>query len=190
MTITSVLVQLCLTISLKIHKTACSINLFILCEICLYCVQTSPLICGAYWLTGFFAVRMSTDGVSRANYMISFVVSLALSLLELLRPLLIIFRYSVYLYFSYFFVFVFFLYFSMFFQYSELCFSNGFGQFWPSWPWRDVCWCHFIVTMAVLEHPFVYCKVFHFQRWRLTSSNIVWQWGVLTIKTLLVNKIL
>ena len=58
MTIISVLKQFSLTISLGIHQSACSINLFIgrLCY-----VESSHLIC-AYWLTGFFSVGMSTDG--------------------------------------------------------------------------------------------------------------------------------
>ena len=60
MTIISVLIQLCLTISLGIHKTACLTNLF---NGRSYCVETSHLICGAYRLTGFFAVGMSTDRV-------------------------------------------------------------------------------------------------------------------------------
>ena len=95
-TITSVLIQLCLTISLGIHKTACLTNLFSGRS---YCVETSHLICGAYRLTGFFAVGMSTDRVFRAGYTISFFVSLALSLLDFLRLLLIIFKYLVYLVF-------------------------------------------------------------------------------------------
>ena len=60
MTIISVLIQLCLTISLGIHKTACLTNLF---NGRSYCVETSHLICGAYRLTSFFAVGMSTDRV-------------------------------------------------------------------------------------------------------------------------------
>ena len=60
MTIISVLIQLYLTISLGIHKTACLTNLFSGRS---YCVETSHLICSAYRLTGFFAVGMSTDRV-------------------------------------------------------------------------------------------------------------------------------
>ena len=152
MIIISVIIQLCLTISLRVHKTACSTKHR-------YCVETSHLICGAYWRISFFAVAMSTGGVFRAGYTISFFVSLALSLLDFLCPLLIIFRYSVYL--------VFFI--KMFFQYSEWCFSNeqGFGQFWLPGIWRDVHRCHFMFTTTILEHPFVYFKVFHFQRCRL-----------------------
>ena len=86
----------CLTISLGIHKTACLTDLFSGRS---YCVETSHLICCAYWLTGFFAVGMSTDRVFRAGYTISFFVSLALSLLDFLRLLLITFKYLVYLVF-------------------------------------------------------------------------------------------
>ena len=94
MTIISVLIQSCLTISLGIHKAICLIDLFSRRS---YCVETSNLICGAYQLTGFFAVGMSTDRVFRAGYTISFFVSLALSLLDYLHLLLIIFKYLVYL---------------------------------------------------------------------------------------------
>ena len=83
--------QLCLTISLGIHKIVCSINLISGRS---YCVEASHLICGAYQLTVFFAVGVSTDKVFRANYMISFFVSLELSLLDFLRLLLVIFKYS------------------------------------------------------------------------------------------------
>ena len=50
MTILSVLIQICLTISLGIHKTDCLTDLFSGRS---YCVETSHLICGAYRLTGF-----------------------------------------------------------------------------------------------------------------------------------------
>ena len=93
----SVLIQLWFTISLGIHKRACLKNLFSGRS---YCVETSHLICGAYRLTGFFTVGVSTDKVFRAGYAISFFVSLALYLLDFLRLLLIIFRYLVYLVFS------------------------------------------------------------------------------------------
>ena len=63
-TIFSLLIQLCLTISLGIHKT-----------------------------------ENYTANLFRANYSISFFVSLVLSLLDFLRPLLIIFKYLVYLVF-------------------------------------------------------------------------------------------
>ena len=96
MTIICVLIQLWLTISLGIHNIACLTNLF--CGRS-YCVETSHLICGAYRLTGFFAVGMSTDRVFRAGYTISFFVSLALSLLDFLHLLLIIFKYLVFLVF-------------------------------------------------------------------------------------------
>ena len=92
MTIICVLIQLCLTIILGIHKTACLINLFSGRS---YCVDTSHLICGAYRLIGFFAVGMSTDRVFWAGYTISFFVSLALSLLDFLSLLFIIFKYLV-----------------------------------------------------------------------------------------------
>ena len=66
MTIISVLlVQLCLTVSLEIHKTACLIYLFSGHS---YHVETCHLICSTYCLTGFFAVVMSTDGVFRTDY--------------------------------------------------------------------------------------------------------------------------
>ena len=94
MTIISAIMQLCLTISLGIHKTACSTNLF-----SSSCVETSHFICSAYRLTDFFALVMSIDGVFRTGYTISFFVSLTLSLLSFLRPLLIIFKFSVYLIF-------------------------------------------------------------------------------------------
>ena len=97
MTIISAIIQLCLTISLGIHKTACWTNLFSGRS---PCVETSHFICSVYRLTGFFAVGMSTDGVFRTGYTISFFVSLALSLLSFLRPLLIIFKFSVYLIFA------------------------------------------------------------------------------------------
>ena len=102
MAIISVLIQLCLTINLEIHKTACWTNLFSERS---QCLETSHLICSAYWLTVlffvvvFFAVEMSTDRIFRANYTISFFVSLALSLLDFLRPLFITFKYLVYLVF-------------------------------------------------------------------------------------------
>ena len=66
MTIISVLlVQLCLTVSLEIHKTACLIYLFSGHS---YHVETCHLICSTYFLTGFFAVVMFTDGVFRTDY--------------------------------------------------------------------------------------------------------------------------
>ena len=92
MTNVRLLIQLCLTISLGIHKTACLADLFSGRS---YCVETSYLICGAYWLTGFFAVGMSTVRVFGAGYKISFFVGLTLSLLDFLRLLLIIVKYSV-----------------------------------------------------------------------------------------------
>ena len=76
-----------------IHKIACLTNLFSGRS---YCVGTSHLICGAYRLTGFFAVGMFTDRVFWAGYTIPFFVSLALSLFDFLRLLLIIFKYLVY----------------------------------------------------------------------------------------------
>ena len=91
-TIISLFIQLCLTVSLGIHKTACSINLFSGHS---WYVETSHLISSAYWLNDFFAVGMSTDGAFRGNYTISFFVCLALNLLGLLRLLLIVFKYSV-----------------------------------------------------------------------------------------------
>ena len=96
MTIISALIQLCLTISLGTQKTACLTNPFSGCSCC---VETGHLICGAYRLTGFFTVGMITDRVFLAGYTISFFVSLALSLLDFLRLLLIIFKYLVYLLF-------------------------------------------------------------------------------------------
>ena len=96
MTIISVLIHLCLTISLGIQKTACLTNLFSGCSCC---VETSHLICSAYRLTVFFTMGMTTERVFRAGYTISFFVSLALSLLDFLRLLLIIFKYLVYLLF-------------------------------------------------------------------------------------------
>ena len=82
MTIISVLIQLCLTISLGIQNTACLTNLFSGCSCC---VETGHLICGTYRLTGFFTVGMTTNRVFRAGYTIPFFVSLALSLLDFLR---------------------------------------------------------------------------------------------------------
>ena len=96
MTIISVLIQYCLTISLGIHKTACLTNIFSGRS---YCMETSYLICGAYRLTVFFTVGMSTHRVFQAGYTISYFVSLALSSLDLLCLLLIIFKYFVYLVF-------------------------------------------------------------------------------------------
>ena len=96
MTIISVLIQLCLTITLGIQNTACLTNLFSGCSCC---VETGHLICSAYQLAGFFTVRITTDRVFRAGYTIPFFVSLALSLLDFLRLLLIIFKYLVYLLF-------------------------------------------------------------------------------------------
>ena len=92
MTIISVLIQLCLTISLGIQNTACLTNLFSGCSCC---VEIGHLICGAYRLAGFFTVGMTTDRVFRAGYTISFFVSFALSLLDFLCLLLIIFKYLV-----------------------------------------------------------------------------------------------
>ena len=51
MTIISVIIQLCVSISLGIDKTACSIDLFSGRP---YCVETRHLIRGAYRLTVFF----------------------------------------------------------------------------------------------------------------------------------------
>ena len=97
MTIISVLIQLCLTISLGIHKITCVINIFSSCSCC---VETSHFICCAYLLTIFFmVVGMSADRVFWAGYTISFFVSLALSLLDFLHLLLKIFKYLVYLLF-------------------------------------------------------------------------------------------
>ena len=79
------LIQYSLAISFGIQKTACSINLL------------SERSCGAYRLTGFIAVGMSTDMAFLANYMITFFVSLTLSISDIVRLLLIIFKYSVYL---------------------------------------------------------------------------------------------
>ena len=79
MTIISVLMQLCLTASLGIHKTACLTDLLSGRS---YCVESSQLIYGGYRLTGLFAVGMSTDRVFLAGYTISFFVSLALSFLD------------------------------------------------------------------------------------------------------------
>ena len=95
MTIISVLIQPFLKISLGIQNTACLTNPFSGCSCC---VETGHLI-GAYRLAGFFTVGMTTDRVFRAGYTISFFVSLALSLLDFLRLLLIIFKYLVYLLF-------------------------------------------------------------------------------------------
>ena len=83
-------------ISFEIQNSACLTNLFSGCSCC---VETGHLICGAYRLAGFFTVGMTTDRVFRAGYTISFFVSLALSLLDFLRLLLIIFKYLVYLLF-------------------------------------------------------------------------------------------
>ena len=96
MTIISVLIQLCLTISFGIQNTACLTNLFSRCSCC---VETGHLICGAYRLAGFFTVGMTTDMACRADYTISFFVSLAFSLLDFLHLLLIIFKCLVYLQF-------------------------------------------------------------------------------------------
>ena len=156
MTIISVLIQLCLTISLGIQNTACLTNLFSGCSCC---VETGHLI-GAYRLAGFFTVGMTTDRVFRAGYTISSFVSLALSLLDFFN--FYIFGLSG-------------IFHKMFFRYSGLWFSSeqGFSQFCPSWPWGDVHWCRFMVTMAVLEHPSVYWKFLHFQRCWLIWSNIM-----------------
>ena len=119
MTIISVLVYLCLAISLGIQKTACLTNLF---HGCSYCVETGHLIRGGYRLTVFFMVGMTTDRVFRAGYKISVFVSLELSLFDFLRLLLIIFKYLLYLVFL------------IFFRYSGLRFTSeqGFGRFCPS----------------------------------------------------------
>ena len=74
-----------------IHKTACSINLISRRS---YCVETNHLIWGAYRLTGFFAVWVSTYKVFWGNYTIAFFVSLELPLLDCLRLLPVIFKYS------------------------------------------------------------------------------------------------
>ena len=96
MTIISVLIHLCLTISLGIQKTACLTNLF---HGCSCCVETGHLIRGGYRLTVFLMVGMTTDRVFRAGYKISVFVSLELSLFDFLRLLLIIFKYLLYLVF-------------------------------------------------------------------------------------------
>ena len=96
MTIIIVLIQLCLTISLGIQKTACLTNLFSGCSCC---VETGHLIRGAYRLAVFFTVGMTTERVFRAGYPISFFVSLSLSLLDFLCLLLIIFKYFYLLFF-------------------------------------------------------------------------------------------
>ena len=83
-------------ISFEIQNSACLTNLFSGCSCC---VETGHLICGTYRLAGFFTVGITTDRVFRAGYTISFFVSLALSLLDFLRLLLIIFKYLVYLLF-------------------------------------------------------------------------------------------
>ena len=108
----------CLTIRLGVHKTACLTNLF---SRHWYCLEASDLICSIYWLIVFFVVGMSTGGVFRAGYTISFFLSLAFSLLDFLGPLLIVYEYSD-------------IFYKMFFQYSGLCFSIEmvFGQFWMS----------------------------------------------------------
>ena len=56
----SVLIQLCSAISLRIHKSACYVNL-ISGRSC--SLETSDLICVIYWPTDFPAVGMSTDMV-------------------------------------------------------------------------------------------------------------------------------
>ena len=91
MTIISILIQLCLTISFGVHKTACLTNLFSGYS---HCVETSHLICSAYWLTGFLLSNVCWQGF-RADYTISFFVRLAFSLLDFLCLLLIIFKYLV-----------------------------------------------------------------------------------------------
>ena len=65
MTIISVLIQLCSTISLGIQKTTCLTNLFSGCS---SCVEIGHLICSAYRLTLFLTVGMTTDRVFRAGY--------------------------------------------------------------------------------------------------------------------------
>ena len=96
MAITSVLIQLYFTISFGTQNTACLTNLFSGCSCC---VETGHLICGSYQLAGFFTVGLTTDMVFRADYTISFFVSLALFLLDFLRLELIIFKCLVYLQF-------------------------------------------------------------------------------------------
>ena len=61
MTVISVPIQFCLTISLGIHKVACLTNPFSGRP---YYVETSHLIYAVYRLTVFFAVGMSIDGIS------------------------------------------------------------------------------------------------------------------------------
>ena len=96
MTIISVLIHLCLTISLGIQKRACLTNLFYGCSCC---VETGHLIRSGYRLTGFFMVGMTINRVFGAGYKISVFVSLALSLFDFLGLLLIIFKYLLYLVF-------------------------------------------------------------------------------------------
>ena len=134
MTIISVLIQLCLTISLGIQNTACLTNLFSGCSCC---VETGHLICGAYRLAGFFTVGITTDRVFRAGYTISFFVSLALSLLDFLRLLLIIFKYLVYLLF----------FIKCFFGTQDCAFPVSRGL--VHYARRDpgvIHWCRFMVT--------------------------------------------
>ena len=146
------------------------IDLPCLLAVCFFCLFVFLCFC--------FAVEMSTDGIFWENFTISFFVSLALSLLDFLRPFYNFWIFGLSGIFH-----------KMLFHYSGLRFSSeqGFGQFWPLWPWRDVHWCHFMITTVVLENPLVYGKVFHFQGCWLIWSNIVEQWGVLTNNTLLVN---
>ena len=167
MTIISVPIQLCLTISFGIHKATCLTDLL-----------TSHLICGDYWLTVFFTVGMSTDRIFWAVYTISCFASLALSLLDFLRLLLIILKYLVYL--------VFFISFS---STQDCAFPMSRG--WVNFGRRDLVVMFTNVTSwslrLFLNIPFFLWKVLHFQRCRLVWSNIVEQWVFLAIDTLLVN---
>ena len=157
MTIISVLIQLCLTISLGIQKTACLTNLF---HGCSCCVETSHLICSAYRLTGFFTMGMTTERVFRAGYTISFFVSLTLSLFDFLRLLLIIFKYLVYLVF---FIKCFFI--KCFFGTQDCDFPVSRG-------WVDFAHCNPGVmftdvaswSLRLFLNTPVYWKVLHFQR--------------------------
>ena len=96
MTIISILIQLCLTISLGIHKTAYLIDLFS-GRSC--CVETSHLIWVAYRLTGFSQWECLLTGFFEQAIRYHFLLALALSLLDFLRLLLIYFKYLVYLVF-------------------------------------------------------------------------------------------
>ena len=91
MTTTSILLLFHLLISLIAH-----INPFSGCS---HCLEATPVVCDANWLTGFSAMGISAEGSSRAIFKIIFFVNRILLLLPVLRLALMFLIFMVYLVF-------------------------------------------------------------------------------------------